>query len=206
MLSYAGVCSLWIPLFAWMMPSHSFRVGMMYLRRKDWTFEVRLRTGGGGVGRVVCPDVGTRKQLAGHGAGLVAGPQRISAHTVMVVPLTEFARQYRRTTSLQDFVAASSLHQANGSTRCVLLQDMTFHHAMPDLLCQCSDVHRYVSLSNSLMPLLQPHTQTLGCCRRWHDGRPSLAARLWVYPSNSRWRAGSIQVGHQVTEGAMSGA
>lgn len=46
MLSYAGVCSLWIPLFAWMMPSHSFRVGMMYLRRKDWTFEVRLRTGG----------------------------------------------------------------------------------------------------------------------------------------------------------------
>ncbi|KAL4450614.1 hypothetical protein ABPG77_000970, partial [Micractinium sp. CCAP 211/92] len=73
MLSYAGVCSLWIPLFAWMMPSHSFRVGMMYLRRKDWTFEVRLRT--------------------------------------------EFARQYRRTTSLQDFVAASSLHQANGGTR-----------------------------------------------------------------------------------------
>lgn len=46
MLSYAGVCSLWIPLLAWMMPSHSFRVGMMYLMRRDWTFEVRLRSGG----------------------------------------------------------------------------------------------------------------------------------------------------------------
>ena len=45
MLSYAGVCSLWIPLLAWMMPSHSFRVGMVYLLRHDWTFEVRLRTG-----------------------------------------------------------------------------------------------------------------------------------------------------------------
>lgn len=45
MLSYAGVCSLWIPLLAWMMPSHSFRVGMMYLMRGDWTFEVRLRSG-----------------------------------------------------------------------------------------------------------------------------------------------------------------
>lgn len=45
MLSYAGVCSLWIPLLAWMMPSHSFRVGMLYLVRRDWTFEVRLRTG-----------------------------------------------------------------------------------------------------------------------------------------------------------------
>ena len=45
MLCYAAVCSLWIPLLAWMMPSHSFRVGMMYLRRSDWTFEVRLRTG-----------------------------------------------------------------------------------------------------------------------------------------------------------------
>ena len=47
MLSYAGVCSLWIPLLAWMMPSHSFRVGMVYLRRRDWTFEVRLRSGVG---------------------------------------------------------------------------------------------------------------------------------------------------------------
>ena len=45
MLSYAGVCSLWIPLLAWMMPSHSFRVGMVYLVRRDWTFEVRLRNG-----------------------------------------------------------------------------------------------------------------------------------------------------------------
>lgn len=46
MLSYAGICSLWIPLLAWMMPGHSFRVGMLYLMRKDWTFEVRLRNGG----------------------------------------------------------------------------------------------------------------------------------------------------------------
>ncbi|PSC74625.1 Large neutral amino acids transporter small subunit 4 [Micractinium conductrix] len=69
LLCYAGVCSLWIPLLAWMMPSHSFRVGMVYLKRSDWTFEVRLRT--------------------------------------------EFARQYRRTTSLQDFVAASAMQQAN---------------------------------------------------------------------------------------------
>lgn len=46
MLSYAGICSLWIPLLAWMMPNNSFRVGMVYLMRKDWTFEVRLRTGG----------------------------------------------------------------------------------------------------------------------------------------------------------------
>ncbi|EFN50524.1 hypothetical protein CHLNCDRAFT_139004 [Chlorella variabilis] len=45
MLSYAGICSLWIPLLAWMMPNNSFRVGMVYLMRKDWTFEVRLRTG-----------------------------------------------------------------------------------------------------------------------------------------------------------------
>lgn len=72
MWCYAAVCSLWIPLLAWMMPSHSFRVGMMYLRRSDWTFEVRLRT--------------------------------------------EFARHYRRATSLQDFVAASSLHLENGTS------------------------------------------------------------------------------------------
>ena len=50
LLCYAGVCSLWIPLLAWMMPSHSFRVGMVYLKRSDWTFEVRLRTGAGGLG------------------------------------------------------------------------------------------------------------------------------------------------------------
>ncbi|KAL4854004.1 Large neutral amino acids transporter small subunit 3 [Chlorella vulgaris] len=69
MLCYAGICSLWIPLLAWMMPSHSFRVGMVYLVRRDWTFDVRMRS--------------------------------------------EFARQYRRATSLQDFVA-SSLHQLHG--------------------------------------------------------------------------------------------
>lgn len=72
MLGYCGVCALWIPMLAWMMPNDSFKVGMVYLMRKDWRFEVRNRS--------------------------------------------ELDRLYRRTTSLQDFVAASSAMQsARGS-------------------------------------------------------------------------------------------
>jgi MFS family permease len=64
LLGYAGICALWIPLVAWMMPNDSFRVGMVYLLRNDWKFEVRQ--------------------------------------------LSDMDRQYRRATTLQDFVAAAS--------------------------------------------------------------------------------------------------
>lgn len=64
LLGYAGICALWVPLLAWMMPNDSFRVGMVYLLRKDWRFEVRQRSA--------------------------------------------MDRQYRRATTLQDFVAAAS--------------------------------------------------------------------------------------------------
>jgi MFS family permease len=64
LLGYAGICALWIPLVAWMMPNDSFRIGMVYLLRNDWKFEVRQRS--------------------------------------------DMDRQYRRATTLQDFVAAAS--------------------------------------------------------------------------------------------------
>lgn len=64
LLGYAGICALWVPLLAWMMPNDSFRVGMVYLLRNDWRFEVRQRS--------------------------------------------DMDRQYRRATTLQDFVAAAS--------------------------------------------------------------------------------------------------
>ena len=64
LLGYSGICALWIPLLAWMMPNDSFRVGMVYLLRNDWKFEVRQRS--------------------------------------------DMDRQYRRATTLQDFVAAAS--------------------------------------------------------------------------------------------------
>ena len=64
MLSYAGVCSLWIPLLAWMMPSHSFRVGMVYLKRADWTFEVRLRSGAAAVAAAAVGCCGCMRVLA----------------------------------------------------------------------------------------------------------------------------------------------
>ena len=158
MLSYAGWCSLWIPLLAWMMPSHSFRVGMVYLKRSDWTFEVRLRSGAGGaigtaaaavaaavgaaeaaVAAMHCQHVGVCRQvtlclvaawhgLAWYGAGLLCRclQQRwircASTDHCLPLPLppstcAEFARLYRRTTSLQDFVAASSTQRANGNAR-----------------------------------------------------------------------------------------
>ncbi|KAL4517173.1 hypothetical protein Ndes2437B_g06781 [Nannochloris sp. 'desiccata'] len=64
LLGYSGICALWIPLVAWMMPNDSFRIGMVYLLRDDWKFEVRQ--------------------------------------------LSDMDRQYRRATTLQDFVAAAS--------------------------------------------------------------------------------------------------
>lgn len=65
MIGYAGICALWIPILAWIMPNDSFKVGHMFLLRDDWKFEVRSRS-----------DLDNR--------------------------------QYRRTTVLQDFVAAAS--------------------------------------------------------------------------------------------------
>ncbi|GAB4813661.1 hypothetical protein N2152v2_000707 [Parachlorella kessleri] len=65
LIGYSGVCAFWIPLIAWMMPNDSFKVGVVYLMRKDWRFETR-----------------NRSELG--------------------------ALSYRRTTSLQDFVAASA--------------------------------------------------------------------------------------------------
>jgi hypothetical protein len=44
LLGYAGVCALWVPLLAWIMPNDSFRVGTVYLLRDDWQFEVRQRS------------------------------------------------------------------------------------------------------------------------------------------------------------------
>lgn len=44
LLGFSGICALWIPLIVWMMPNDSFRVGTVFLLRKDWRFEVRLRT------------------------------------------------------------------------------------------------------------------------------------------------------------------
>jgi hypothetical protein len=64
LVGYAGICALWIPLIAWVMPNDSFRVGMVYLSRPDGTFETRQRS--------------------------------------------TLDRQYRRATSLQDFVAAAT--------------------------------------------------------------------------------------------------
>lgn len=61
---YAGICALWIPLVAWMMPNDSFKIGHIFLLRDDWKFEIRQRS--------------------------------------------ELDRQYRRATTLQDFVAAAS--------------------------------------------------------------------------------------------------
>jgi MFS family permease len=69
LLGYSGVCALWVPLIAWMMPNDSFRIGMVFLLRNDWKFDVLQRS--------------------------------------------DMERQYRRATTLQDFVAAA---QAAGGT------------------------------------------------------------------------------------------
>jgi hypothetical protein len=146
MLSYAGICSLWIPLLAWMMPGHSFRVGMLYLMRKDWTFEVRLRNGGltrgapgwwcwpGRLARVwmlVCAMCVFVFTTSIHSSLVLSHLQTppLATYTLTHIHspfpnphlLAEFAVHYRRTTSLQDFVAASSLSQANGGRRALLL-------------------------------------------------------------------------------------
>lgn len=44
LLAYAGICALWVPLLAWIMPNDSFRIGMVFLLRDDWRFEVRQRS------------------------------------------------------------------------------------------------------------------------------------------------------------------
>ncbi len=44
LLGYAGLVALWAPLVAWTMPYDSFRVGMVYLLRDDWRFDVRQRS------------------------------------------------------------------------------------------------------------------------------------------------------------------
>ena len=43
LLAYAGICALWMPLMLWIMPNDSFRIGMVYLMRPDWKFEIRNR-------------------------------------------------------------------------------------------------------------------------------------------------------------------
>lgn len=47
LMGYAGLCALWIPLSAWMMPNSPFRVGQVYLLTSKWRFEVRQRSGAG---------------------------------------------------------------------------------------------------------------------------------------------------------------
>uniref|UniRef100_A0A1D1ZZN3 Uncharacterized protein n=1 Tax=Auxenochlorella protothecoides TaxID=3075 RepID=A0A1D1ZZN3_AUXPR len=44
LMGYAGLCALWIPLSAWMMPNSPFRVGQVYLLTSKWRFEVRQRS------------------------------------------------------------------------------------------------------------------------------------------------------------------
>ncbi|KDD76078.1 hypothetical protein H632_c366p1 [Helicosporidium sp. ATCC 50920] len=44
MLGYAGICALWFPLMAWIMPNSPFRVGQVFLFcKRSWRFEVRNR-------------------------------------------------------------------------------------------------------------------------------------------------------------------
>jgi MFS family permease len=43
LICYSGICALWIPLMAWMMPNDSFRTGMVYLMKPNWKFETRVR-------------------------------------------------------------------------------------------------------------------------------------------------------------------
>lgn len=45
LLGYSGICALWMPLVLWLMPNDSFKVGMVYLFRPDWRFEMRQRSG-----------------------------------------------------------------------------------------------------------------------------------------------------------------
>jgi hypothetical protein len=59
-IGYAGICALWLPLEAWMMPNDSFKVGSIYLMTPKWRFERRQRNG-------VCGWVG---EGGGGGSGL----------------------------------------------------------------------------------------------------------------------------------------
>lgn len=83
LMGYAGLCALWIPLSAWMMPNSPFRVGQVYLLTSKWRFEVRQRSGagqcvGGGCSKSGCISgwelIGVQRGLpkhATHGLGLL---------------------------------------------------------------------------------------------------------------------------------------
>lgn len=64
LMGYAGLCALWIPLSAWMMPNAPFRVGQVYLLTKKWRFEVRQRSG---AERGCAEDVGGVWKTSGRG-------------------------------------------------------------------------------------------------------------------------------------------
>lgn len=63
LLGYAGICALWIPLIAWMMPNDSFKVGVVYLMRSDWKFETRNRSGEQKAVEVLCNAKGNRQPV-----------------------------------------------------------------------------------------------------------------------------------------------
>ena len=92
MWCYAAVCSLWIPLLAWMMPSHSFRVGMMYLRRSDWTFEVRLRTGE--LLYAACSDMLPRQSRQGCNLRLTGTPHRVTCRVRAALPTCDISPRF----------------------------------------------------------------------------------------------------------------
>lgn len=101
LVGYAGICALWVPLVAWIMPNNSFRVGMVYILRNDWRFEVIQRS--------------------------------------------DMEREYRRTTALQDFVAAASvgvgLHATPGgeTTEAGYRQDIQFDQPRSGLIGSVPD-------------------------------------------------------------------
>ena len=46
LVGYGGLCLLWVPLAAWMMPNEPFQVGQVSLLNRRWRFIVRQRRGG----------------------------------------------------------------------------------------------------------------------------------------------------------------
>lgn len=45
LVGYGGLCLLWVPLAAWMMPNEPFQVGQVSLLNRRWRFIVRQRRG-----------------------------------------------------------------------------------------------------------------------------------------------------------------